>query len=179
MAHSDEKSETKLVVDASPIGLAAILKQVDKRGKESIVAYASRALTDVEKRYSQTEREALAVVWACKYFLLYIHGCKFQVIPDHRPLEGIFNRPTSRTLARIERWNCRLQTYHFTLTYKPGDINPAYFLSRHPVVRREMSHETRVAKEYISFIMNKTIPKSITLLEIARASKEDPFLQAV
>ena len=103
MAYFDERSETKLVVDASPIGLAAILVQVDKRGKESNVAYASRALTDVETRYSQTEREALAVVWACKYFHFYVHGCKFQVISDHKPLEGIFDRPTSGTNARIER----------------------------------------------------------------------------
>ena len=179
MAYFNEKSETKLVVDASPIGLAAILTQVDKRGKESIVAYSSRALTDVETRYSQTEREALAVVWACEYFHLYVHGCKFEVISDHKPLEGIFNRPTSRTNARIERWNLRLQTYHFTLTYKPGDTNPADFLSRHPVVRRETSHETRVAEEYISFIMNETTPKAMTLPEIARASREDPTLQAV
>ena len=33
MAYFDEKSETKLVVEACLIGLSAILTQVDKRGK--------------------------------------------------------------------------------------------------------------------------------------------------
>jgi len=53
------------VVDASPHGVGAILTQIqptkDDRRDVQIVAYASRALDDVESRYSQTERGALAV----------------------------------------------------------------------------------------------------------------------
>jgi hypothetical protein len=45
-----------LIVDASPVGLAALLTQEGK-----IIAYSSRALTDVESRYSQTEKEALTI----------------------------------------------------------------------------------------------------------------------
>ena len=71
MAYFNPKARTEIVVDASPFGLGAILTQ--QIGAENhIIAYASRALTDVESRYSQIEREALAVVWACEHFHLYL-----------------------------------------------------------------------------------------------------------
>lgn len=54
--------QTELVVDASPVGLGAVLYQLNKEGERHTIANASRALSDVEKRYSQTEREALAIV---------------------------------------------------------------------------------------------------------------------
>ena len=67
VAHYNQAAETELKVDASPVGLGPILLQ---RSGDNVrpVAYASRTLTDVERRYSQTEREALAVVWACERF---------------------------------------------------------------------------------------------------------------
>ena len=73
MAYFDPNRETELIVDASPVGLGAILLQKNKE-KKHIIAYASRALSDVERRYSQTEREALAIVWSCEHFHLYIYG---------------------------------------------------------------------------------------------------------
>ena len=54
------KLPTELVVDASPIGLGAILTQKTETSI-NVIAYASRRLTDPETRYSQKEREALAV----------------------------------------------------------------------------------------------------------------------
>ena len=61
------------MVDASPHGVGAILTQIqptkDGRRDAHIVAYASRALDDVESRYSQTEREALAVRWGVEHFI--------------------------------------------------------------------------------------------------------------
>ena len=87
MAHYNPEAETELMVDASPVGLGAILMQSD--GHETRpVAYASRTLTDVERRYSQTEREALAVVWVCEKFHLYLYGTTFKLFTDHKPLES-------------------------------------------------------------------------------------------
>ena len=180
MAYFNPKARTEIVVDASPFGLGAILTQ--QIGAENhIIAYASRALTDVESRYSQIEREALAVVWACEHFHLYLLGQKFTVISDHKPLEGIYNRPSSQTNARIERWNIRLQSYDFILKYRPGESNPADFLSRHPVASAgtKTSHETKVAEEYVSFLVDHATPKAMTTEEISQATKLDPTLQAI
>lgn len=67
--------ETELIVHALPTGLAAILLQ-RKSGNDhaNVVAYGSRALTNVEQRYSQTEREALAIVFGCEHFRLFLYG---------------------------------------------------------------------------------------------------------
>ena len=51
--------ETKIIVDANPVGIVGILVLDDQP-----IAYGSRALSDNESRYSKTEREALAVVLA-------------------------------------------------------------------------------------------------------------------
>ena len=60
-AYFDPEKTTEVSVDASLVGLGAILAQVDtSTGAKHIIAYASRSLTTTEQRYSQTEREALA-----------------------------------------------------------------------------------------------------------------------
>jgi hypothetical protein len=49
------------------------------------MAFASRRLSDTETRYSQTEREALAIVWACEHFDMYITGAQnVNIITDHQ-----------------------------------------------------------------------------------------------
>ena len=94
-------SKTRIVADASPVGLGAVLIQL--QGVEwRVIAYASRGLTDVERRYSQTEREGLALVWACERFKMYIFGGNFELETDHKPLEYIHS-PKSKPSARLER----------------------------------------------------------------------------
>ena len=74
-AYFDPEKATEISVDASPVGIAAILSQVDpKTDDRHVVPYASRSLTATEQRYSQTEREALAVVWDCEHLHLYVYG---------------------------------------------------------------------------------------------------------
>lgn len=46
---------TRIIADASPVGLGAVLTQ-QQGGMWRVVSYASRSLTDVEWRYSQTEK---------------------------------------------------------------------------------------------------------------------------
>ena len=96
---------TRIIADASPVGLGAVLAQ-EQGGTWRAVSYASRSLTDVERRYSQTEKEALALVWACERFNMYLSGRSFELETDHKPLERIYSR-TSKPCARIERWVLR------------------------------------------------------------------------
>ena len=119
MKYFNPSLKTELIVDASPVGLGAILTQVTADGGTNIVAYASRSLTDCESRYSQSEREALAVVWGIEHFHLYLYGSSFQVTTDHKPLEPIFTNPTCKATARVERLQLRLQPYKTKVVYKP------------------------------------------------------------
>ncbi|PIK51997.1 hypothetical protein BSL78_11109 [Apostichopus japonicus] len=175
MAYFDSRLHSTVVVDASPVGLCAMLVQGSDRSNK-IVALASRSLTAVEKRYSQTEREALAVTWGITHFYLYLYGSKFTVITDHKPLVPLFNRSNSSPPARIERWMLHLQQYDFSLDYQPGATNPADYLSRHPLASTSTVEPN--AEVHINFIVENAVPKSINMDEIVAATTLDPVLQA-
>ena len=117
---------TRIIADAGPQGLGTVQTQ---DGKWQAISYPSRNLTEVERRYSQTEKEALALVWACERFNIYVYGRKFELETDHKPLECIFGR-LSKPSARMERWVLRLQGYDYRVVYRPGKANIADSLSR-------------------------------------------------
>ena len=132
LAYFDPRRNTTPTVDASATGLGGILSQQDGHGEVHVVAYARKVLSDVETRYSQTEREALAVIWACEHYHLYLYGQPVTVLTDHLSLLGMINKPGAKLSARVERWVLRLLPYHVTLKYQNGADNPADYMSRHP-----------------------------------------------
>lgn len=77
------------MADASPVGLGAVLNQDENLGPR-VIEYAHKSLTDVERRYCQTEKEALALVWAVERFHYYVYGIEFNLITDHKALEVLF-----------------------------------------------------------------------------------------
>ena len=84
MAYFNLTKHTELVVDASLTGLGAILLQCTPGKDDSrFITYASRALKEIEQRYSQTEREGLAIVFGCEDFRLYLYGIHFSLYTDH------------------------------------------------------------------------------------------------
>ena len=92
----------------------------------------------------------------------------------------IFNDPVHKPPPRIERWILKLQPYEFTVEYRPGEDNPADYLSRHPDLTTEQSRrEEKVAEEYINYVFTNAVPKALTQEEIMIATKEDATLQAV
>ena len=56
LGYFDKDAKTFITTDASPVGLGAVLIQ-EQHGVKRIISYASKSLSDVEKRYSQTEKE--------------------------------------------------------------------------------------------------------------------------
>ena len=128
LAYFDKDMPTRVIADASPVGLGAVLVQ-EKNGESCAVCYASRSLSQVERRYSQTEKEALALVWACERFHLYLYGLpQFDLVTDHEALKVIYSRK-SKPSARIERWVLRLQPYNHQVCYVPSRKNIADALS--------------------------------------------------
>ena len=176
MAYFDPEKDTELIVDASPVGLGAILSTKTCEAGRMIVAYASRSLSPVEQRYSQTEREALACVWTCERFHLYLYGAPFTLITDHKPLVPIFNNPKAKPPARLERWNLRLQPYNFTVRYEPGKMNPADYISRHPLQNQPL-RKRNIAQEYVALLTTSAVPVAMTLAEIQDATLGDPTFQ--
>ena len=94
------------------------------------MSHASRSLTDVERRHSQAEKEALGVVWGCERFHMYLDGVDFTMLTDHKPLKVIYST-NSRHSATVEHWVLRLQSYRFIVRYISDKENIADPLSRH------------------------------------------------
>lgn len=81
----DIRAPTKISADASSYGIGFVLLQlVDKHWFP--IAYASRVMTNTETRYTQIEKEALAITWACEKFSQYILGKQILLETDHKPL---------------------------------------------------------------------------------------------
>jgi len=172
LAHYSMNADAKLVVDASPWGLGCVLLQeVDNQMRP--VAYASRGLTDVEKRYAQIEREALAVLYGLQKMHTYIYGRKITVSTDHKPLVGVFAKPTQS--IRLERIALRAQDYDFTLIYEPGSGNIADGLSRLPTTAP--SSVTNFVEEHVRFV--KKDMSLLSIEEIQEAGKADAELQRI
>ena len=79
---------TRLKTDASSVGLGAFLEQNYEtviNEKWHPIGYSSRALRDYEKRYAQTEKETLSIVFGVERFHEYFYGRRFIVINDHKP----------------------------------------------------------------------------------------------
>ena len=177
-AYFSLEKQTELIVDASPIGVGAILAQKDENGELRIIAMASRALTPTEQRYSQIERESLAIAWGIKHFHLYLFANNFTVVTDHRPLVHLFNDTHSKPSTRIQRWMMNIQEYDFIVEYRPGKDNPADYFSKHPVkTLNQSSREEKLAEEHINFVTANALPKTVSLEEIVNASQDDIVIQ--
>lgn len=126
LRHFDPSLPTEIEVDASMKGLGAALIQLGKP-----VAFASKALTPVESRYANIEREMLAVVFGLEKFHTYVYGKPVLISSDHKPLESIKLKQLSKAPPRLQRMLLRIQPYEIRLVYKPGkDMAYADYLSR-------------------------------------------------
>ena len=176
LAYFDKDAHTRVIADASPVGLGAVLVQ-DKNGESRVVCYASRSLSSVERRYSQTEKEALALVWACERFNLYLLGLPtFDLVTDHEALKVIYSRG-SKPSARIERWVLRLQPYNYKVCCVKSQDNIADALSR--LTKIPASEKYRYDDEHVRMVALSAVPIALKIQEIESASAEDEDLQAV
>lgn len=109
-----------LDTDASFGAIGAVLSQIKEDGKESVIAYGSRHLTNHEKGYCVTRKELLAVHEYVMHFKEYLYGKKFIARTDHKAL--IFMNTTKKAISpQFQTWLANLSEYDFELRYRKGE----------------------------------------------------------
>lgn len=125
--------------DASDYGLGAVLTQQHPDGEHAI-SFISCSLSPAERKYSTTEKECLAVVWAIEKFRPYVEGTRFKVITDHFSL--LWLHRLKNPSGRLARWGLRLQAFDFDIEHRKGKENLVPdFLSRSVPKLEEISVE--------------------------------------
>ena len=115
LAYFDMNKELCLQVDSSQSGVGCFLHQ-DGRPIE----YASKTLTDTQRRWAQIEKELLSVVIGLERFNQYTYGRKVIVQNDHKPLEQIIKKPLSQVPRRLQNLLMRLHRYNIKFEYVEG-----------------------------------------------------------
>ena len=179
MAHYDVSLPHVLECDASPHGIGAALLHIYPDQTVRPVGYVSRALSKAEGRYSQTEREALAIVFAVRRLHQYLYGRKFTLRTDHKPLVKIFgpHESLSKTSAsRLQRWAVLLSEYDYVLEHISVNSNVLPdCLSRLPMPLSDAEDSVVVsAVSSDAFDPCELVP--IQAADVAKASKLDDEL---
>ncbi|KAJ0171196.1 hypothetical protein K1T71_013395 [Dendrolimus kikuchii] len=197
LAHFNPNAKIILTVDASPTGLGAILSQIEGNGPERPISFASRTLNAAEKRYSQIQKEATAIIFGVRRFHQYLYGRSIPFIlrTDHKPLISIFGRfkgIPEVSANRLQRYAIFLNAYNYTIEYIRGKVNSADFLSRAsliespPNLSSDSSYNTNqfldvseVADRatYINFVVDGGLPVTLKILQ--EETKQDTVLTKV
>ena len=149
-------------------------------GSERPIAFASRTLSSAEKKYSQIEKEALAIIFGVKKFHDYLYGRHFTLYSDHKPLQYLLSESKQIPIlasSRIQRWALTLAAYSYEIKHKPGkQLANADALSRLPLPDQPksvpMPHDVVLLLNHIS----DTIVHASTIKEWTAS---DPVLSRV
>ena len=140
MAFFDPRKQIVVQTEASfHEGLSAGLFQRTGKGLQP-VHYISRSMTSAEKRYSQTEKDALAVKWAKTRFGIYLLGApKFKIITSNKPLIPMFSKACSKNHQELRNglWKCRTLIMKLFMNLEKDAADPMDYLSRHPLPETE------------------------------------------
>ena len=136
LASFDPSCKIGISCEVSEVGIGSVLFHRYPDGSERPIANASKTLTDTQRRYSQIQKEALAIVIALKKFHQFLYGCQFVLVTDHKPLLALFG-PSKSTPAlaanRLATWALMLSQYDYTIEYrKTSEHSNADVLSHLP-----------------------------------------------
>lgn len=177
LAYYDASKPTVVSADASSYGLGGVLWQQDGDTVRP-VAYASRTLTDTERRYAQIEKELLAAVWACEKFHRYIYGLDTHLRTDHKPLVPLINgTDLDKAPLRCQRLLMRLMRYNVAAEHVPGkDLVVADALSRSPCSQEDSYTEEEV-QLHVDALKAEWPASDAKLSELRSQTCCDPVLQ--
>ena len=104
--------------------------QLDKEGKERIIAFTSKRLSPAQVKYGVTSKEARALVHCLRKFRTHIHGNPCVAITDHRAITTVMPGREFET-DRLNRLRADVMEYGIHVCYRPGRLlTLADFMSR-------------------------------------------------
>ncbi|KAK1681039.1 hypothetical protein QYE76_041887 [Lolium multiflorum] len=111
----------EIMCDASDFAVGAVLGQrVDK--KLNVIHYASKTLDAAQRNYATTEKELLAVVFACDKFRPYIVDSKVTIHTDHAAIRYLMTKKDAK--PRLIRWVLLLQEFDLHIIDRKCADNP-------------------------------------------------------
>ena len=177
LVHFDPSKQMIVECDASQYGLGAVLSHKMDDGQERPIAFTSRTLNPAEKKYSQLEKEGLAIVYAVTKFHNYLYGQHFIIRSDHQPLSFLFSElkgiPVMAS-SRIQRWALKLSAYQYSICYKSGKtLQNADALSRLRPMSVTCNHDGLTGD--IIHLMDH-LSSTISCANIQKWTNRDPVL---
>jgi hypothetical protein len=106
--------------DASDFAVSASLNQGGKP-----VAFFSRTLKTHERRHAPVEKEACAIIEACRKWRHYLTGRRFLLITDQQAVSYMYDSSKHGKIKndKIMRWKIELSCLIFDIKYRPGPEN--------------------------------------------------------
>ena len=95
MAKPDWNKEFEIICDASDYAMGAVLGQKIEKMFRAIY-YASKTFNEAQKNYSTTEKEMLAMVFACENFRPYILGSHVVIHTDHVAIKYLMEKKEAK-----------------------------------------------------------------------------------
>ena len=122
-----------ITVDASLIGLGAVLFQLNEQNKMKVISYNSRILNPQEQKLSTLDRELLGIVHALQIYEFLIIGSPhpIHIFTDHKPLLHCFSKKGNLS-PRFYRAQMQLTKFSkLKIIHTPGKtLSVADMLSR-------------------------------------------------
>ncbi|KAK1666167.1 hypothetical protein QYE76_054326 [Lolium multiflorum] len=151
----------EIMCDASDFAVGAVLGQrVDK--KLNVIHYASKTLDAAQRNYATTEKELLAVVFACDKFRPYIVDSKVTIHTDHAAIRYLMTKKDAK--PRLIRWVLLLQEFDLHIIDRKGADNP---------VADNLSRLENIAYDPVP--VNDSFPNE-QLAVIKVSSRESPWI---
>ncbi|GBG67546.1 hypothetical protein CBR_g677 [Chara braunii] len=116
LARPDPTRPFALHTNWQPQAISAVLTQHGVDGREHVIEYASKMLSQTQSNYEACKGECLAVVWGIQHFRSYLYGQKFVLITDQQPPLSLRNN-TDYT-GKLGRWAVRLQDYDIDIRHR-------------------------------------------------------------